>query len=44
MSPLVALDEREVLMSPTEMGVLALIIVAFFAFGVTLAYYAHRSH
>lgn len=30
-------------MSPTELGILALIIVAFCAFGGTLAYYAHRS-
>ena len=30
-------------MSSTEMGVLALIIVAFCAFGITLAYYSHRS-
>lgn len=30
-------------MGPNEMGILALIIVAFCAFGVTLAYYAHRS-
>lgn len=29
-------------MSPTEMGILALIVVAFCAFGITLAYYAHR--
>jgi hypothetical protein len=43
MGPLVALDERKVLMSPTEMGILALIIVSFCAFGLTLAYYAHRS-
>lgn len=29
-------------MSPTEIGILALIVVAFCAFGITLAYYAHR--
>jgi hypothetical protein len=43
MRPLVASDEREVFMSQTEMGILALIIVSFCAFGFTLAYYAHRS-
>jgi hypothetical protein len=30
-------------MTPTEMGILSLIIVSFCAFGLTLAYYAHRS-
>jgi|GEM_PF-3436793 hypothetical protein len=31
-------------MSPTDIGILALIVVAFSVFGVTLAYYTHRSN
>lgn len=31
-------------MGPTEIGVLALIVVAFAIFGGTLFYYGHRSN
>ena len=30
-------------MSPNELGILALILIAFGAFGITLAYYSRRS-
>ena len=31
-------------MSPTDIGILTLIVVAFGVFGITLAYYTHRSN